>query len=298
MFLLLNIYFSCFRLAAVSLWILTRLTRTSNQTHSVWRGVVSVLCRAKKFWTHPWVPVQIGIAKGYINTNPPPSFVVRRPQYTKFCPFSHVSWVETLWTEKWKGCLGILLLFTVQLAGRAGCVGQAPGCSTSRTTMELAIPFSPCNQVRSASRSTPNSKTLVETERCHCKDIPWATHSFTNPCWILPLLLFTWYAFACHRMMKSEEFPNSCWLPSIASCQIDTCNLVRFTMINQSFTPFLLNQLKSLFGSKVKISGLGSSNQHGFLPCKLMQFCLCPSLLTFRIQSFWMIELWTEINKV
>lgn len=131
-------------------------------------------------------------------------------------------------------------------------MGQAPGCGTSRTTMEsaTAIPFSPCNQVRSASRSMPNSKTLVETERCQCKDTPWGRQSFANPCWILPLLLFTCYAFACHRMMKSEEFPNLCWLPSIASCQIDTCNLVRFTLINQSFTPFLSNQLGSFFGSK------------------------------------------------
>lgn len=136
----------------------------------------------------------------------------------------------------------------MQLAGRAGCVGQAPGCSTSRTTMELAIPFSPCNQVRSASRSMPNSKTLVETERCQCKDTPWASHSFTNLCWILPLFLFTCYAFARHRMMRSEEFAN--WLPSIASSQIDTCNLVRFILINQSFTPFFLNQLESFFGSK------------------------------------------------
>lgn len=158
--------------------------------------------------------------------------------------------METLWIEKWKGCLRILLLFIVQLAGRAGCVGQAPGCSTSRTTMELAIPFSPCNQVRSASRSKPNSKTLVETQGYQRKDTPWASHSFPSSCWILPLLLFACYAFAHHRMMKSEEFPNLCWLPSIASCQIDTYNLVRFTLINQSFTSFLLNQLESFFGSK------------------------------------------------
>lgn len=84
--------------------------------------------------------------------------MVRRPQCAQFCPFSHVSWVETLWTEEWKGCLGIPLLFVVQLAGRAGCVGQAPGCpeppwsqpwpSSSLLATRWDLPLGLCQTVR------------------------------------------------------------------------------------------------------------------------------------------------------
>lgn len=163
-------------LAPLPLWIFRKLTRTSYCTHSVWRGVVSVLCRDKKFWTHPWAPMQLGIAKDWSGTNPLLPCETRRPQCTRFCAFSHISQMETLWTEKWKGTLRKPTAVH-RAAGR-----QSRTCGTvSRLYCKLnhqgvGHPLTlPATRWDLSLSLLQKNKTLVEIERCRCKDALWAS---------------------------------------------------------------------------------------------------------------------------
>lgn len=100
-------------------------------------------------------------------------FEARRSRCTRLYPFCHVSWVETLWTEKWKG----MLRKPTAVHCAAGRQGRPWGKQCpERERYEVGRPLTlPATRWELPLSLRQKSKTLVEIERWQCKDALWAS---------------------------------------------------------------------------------------------------------------------------